>query len=79
MLRLAACLAVLATAAANKHDGLGMAIGEAADRPPRPPPPPPNPALVKLEQKYNASRTAACGHVLSHAPTLDATTAAAFM
>ena len=73
-------LVLLATAAADKHDGLGMAIGEAADSlRPVPPPPPPNPALVKLEQKYNATRTAACAEVLSHAPTLDATTAAAFM
>ena len=38
-----------------------------------------NPALVKLEKKYNATRNAACAKAASQAPTLNAADAAAFM
>ena len=60
-------------AVATRHDGLR------ASRPPPPPPPPVDPALLKLEKKYNATRTAACAKVLPHVPVLDATDAASFM
>jgi hypothetical protein len=39
----------------------------------------PSAALIALEQKYNATRLAACAKVVAKAPTLDATDAASFM
>jgi hypothetical protein len=47
----AALLAAAGVASADKHDGLGMAVGEPDMLRPHPPPPPPNPALVKLIKK----------------------------
>ena len=81
MLRRAALLVVaVAGAHADKHDGLGMAFGEAEMmKRPTPPPPPPNPALDKLVKKYNATMDAACAQVVSHMPALDETAATAFM
>jgi hypothetical protein len=76
-------LASAGVARADKHDGLGMAVGEAEvlhSRVPSPsPPPPPSPALIKLEQKYNASRTVACGVVLKQVPALDSAETSAFL
>jgi hypothetical protein len=48
-------------------------------RPTPPPPPPVNPALLKLEQKYDGIKNETCASVLTHVPTLDAADAAAFM
>lgn len=53
MLKCAAVLlATAGVASADKHDGLGMAVGEPDMLRPHPPPPPPNPALVRLIKKY---------------------------
>ena len=81
MMMQAALLALaLVGVGADKHDGIGMAVGEAEilSRP-TPPPPPPNPALIKLIKKYNATRDAACAQVVSHIPSLDESTTTAFM
>jgi hypothetical protein len=76
-MKLLIAIAFLAGAAATLHDGLEPSRQPTSGPPP--PPPPPNPALVKLEKKYNATRLAACAKVTAKAPTLNAADAAAFM
>lgn len=77
------CVMLTGAAVATPHDGLPSA-GDQRPNPTatalaKPPPPPVDPALQKLEQKYNATRLATCAKVTAKAPTLNAADAEAFM
>jgi hypothetical protein len=75
-MKLFVAVAFLAGAAATLHDGMQPSRNPTSKPPP---PPPPNPALVKLEKKYNATRLTACAKVAAKAPTLNDADAEAFM